>query len=183
LAGVTFGVVDKLCFGSPVLGSGIGAWCVVSAVLAATSVTRVDAVLRVVAFLVGALVGYYVCTVVVFHFSPLAYNMAWLLAAIALSPLFAVVVWRSRGQGWPAAAGGALPVGILLWEAWSLRFRLSDESAQVVFDLVAAALLLMWLPSGNRLWAKTALLTPLAACVAVVGIPLLWSFAHAVGLP
>lgn len=183
VGGAAFGVVDKLCLGYPVLGSGVGLWCVVTAVLAAASANRVDAVLRVGAFLVGALAGYYLCTVLVFHFSPLAYNLAWMFAAVALSPLFALAVRHSRGRGWLAAVGAALPIGILLWEAWSLRFRLSEHSAQMVFDLVAAAALLIWLPSGTPVRIKAALLAPLAAGVAALAIPLLWSFAYRIGLP
>jgi len=153
------------------LGTYAGLWVVIVAALAAWSPSARQAALRVSGFLVTMVAAYYAVTWRLFGVFPVLIWLAWTAAALTAAPLLAILVWQARGRqgGWPGALGAALPVGLLLWEAYSLRFVATRYAVQISFDLVAAAVLLALLPGDRRERVRAVLLTPLVVLAAGVG--------------
>lgn len=151
------------------LGTYLGLWVVLVAMLAAWSPSRRQAALRVALFLLGMVAAYYAVTWLLFGVLPVVLVLAWAAVALLGAPVFAALAWPARQTGWPAALGAALPVGLLLWEAYSLRLQLPRYLVQVVFDLAAALALVILLPRGGEQRLGTLLLTPPVAIATNVG--------------
>ncbi|HMQ33652.1 MAG TPA: DUF6518 family protein [Chloroflexaceae bacterium] len=171
------GVIAKLADESPVanllglndLGTYLGLWVVLTTALAVRSPSRRHAALRAVTFLLAMVTSYYGVTRLLFGFFPITLWLAWAGVALTAAPVFAIVVWPARQTGWPAALGAALPIGLLLWEAYSLRLRLPLHLVQFAADLVAAAALVVLLPTDGRQRVRVLLLAPLVVVAADVG--------------
>ena len=112
-------------------------------------------------------VAYYLTTQRLFGALPLPYFLAWMGVAVLLAPLFALLVWPARRRGWPAAASAALPLGILLAEAFSFRWVLPLHLFQFVFDVGMALLLLVVLPRNGTQRIRVLALVPLVLLIAI----------------
>jgi len=85
----------------------IGIWIALATLISVWSRSAIYAALKVLAFFVGMLLGYYIYSQVLFGFFPSYYFLRW--GAIALvSPICAYIVWFSRGEGWGPAFCAAL---------------------------------------------------------------------------
>ncbi len=103
--------------------------------------------------------SYYVATYLRYGYFLNQLLLAWSATALLLAPPFAAIVWQARATGWRAALSVALPVGLLLYEAYSLRWVLHLHATQFVFNIIAAAALILLLPvDSQRL--RTLLLIP-----------------------
>lgn len=177
LVGGLLGVFAKLADESAIanqlglndLGTYLGLWVVLVAALAAWSPSRRQAALRVALFLLAMVAAYYAVTWLLFGVLPVGLVLAWAAVALLAAPVFAMLVWPARQTGWPAALGAALPVGLLLWEAYSLRLRLPLHLVQFVFDLAAALALVVLLPRDGEQRLRALLLTLPVAITASVG--------------
>jgi hypothetical protein len=150
--------------GVGMIGTYFGVWLVVVAVMAALSHSWRRAVLCAVTFLLATIAAYYVCQMLLFGFFSTRLLLAWAAVALFLAPPFAALAWHARGSGWRAAVGAALPVGLLLSEAYSLRWRLDvneDYKILFVFDCVCAMALLLLLPRNHAQRVRVLALTPL----------------------
>ncbi len=158
------------------LGTYAGAWVVAITLIAAFSRRWLDAVLRTVAFMLTALVAYYAYAVWVLDFSvPSRLVVGWLALALILVPPFSIIAWYSRRGGWLATLGVAVPVGVLLAEAYTFVRVLPLHQVQFVFNLVSAVLLLVILARGHEQRLRTLVLVlPVAIVVAPI-LDRMWS--------
>ena len=156
--GAVFGAAAKFADTSTITGVGdlgtyFGLWVLLATLIAAWSPSWHLAALRVGSFMVAMVLTYYLATWWLFSGFPMRYFLAWMSAALLLAPLYAILVWPARQQGWLPALSAALAIGLLLAEAFSFRWVLSRYWMQVLFDVTAAAVLLIVLPrsGGQRL--------------------------------
>lgn len=177
VGGMAAGALAKFADGSGIpgvgmIGSYFGVWVAACAMIAARSSTWVRAIIATLGFLLGMVAAYYAVQGYLFGFLSPALLLGWSAAALVAAPPFAALVWRARGQGWPAALGAALPIGLLAQEAYSLRWRLglnADYQALFVFDMGCALLLLLLLARGRDQRLRALALMPLVAVVAHIG--------------
>jgi hypothetical protein len=177
LGGGLIGVLAKLADESALanqlglndLGTYLGLWVVLVAAIAAWSPSRRQAALRVALFLLAMVAAYYAVTWLLFGVLPVGLVLAWAAIALLGAPVFAVLAWPARQTGWAAALGAALPVGLLVWEAYSLRLQLPRYLVQFVFDLAAAVALVVVLPQDGEQRLRALLLTLPVAIAANVG--------------
>lgn len=153
LGGGVAGAIAKFADESTIPAVGImttnfGVWVVLATLIATWSQTAGRAVLYCTAFMLTMVATYYVVQQYLFGFFAFGLFWGWAFAALLLAGPFAILVWRARQTGWWAAFGAALPIGISLQEAYSVRFRLNinvDYSLLFAFDLVCALLFLFLL--------------------------------------
>jgi hypothetical protein len=150
-----------------------GLWIALAAPIAAWSRTWQRAVAYVVLFLLGMVVAYYVATLLIFGYFLRNLVLGWSAVTLLFAPPFAVLVWQARRDGWSGALGVALPVGLLLYEAYSLRWVLQIHAAQFIFNLLAAAVLLAILPGSPSRRVRAVALTP----AVVIGASLVLEYA------
>ena len=129
------------------------------------SSSRRVAVFRVTLFFLAMVTAYYIVTDLLFNSFPLSYFLGWLVVTLMFAPLYAILVWYTKEMGWMAALGAAVPVGLLLWEAYSLRFRLQFHQPQFVFDIVAAVTLFLVVPKESMQRMQIIVLTPIVMVV------------------
>ncbi|MCU0490378.1 MAG: DUF6518 family protein [Chloroflexaceae bacterium] len=151
--------------GSNAFGDSFGLWIVLTTLIAAWSATWQRATLNVVVFMVAMVVAYYGTTWLLLGYFLQWLALAWSVAALLGGPPFATLVWHSRRPGWLAALGMATPVGLLLYEAYTLRLNLERHGFLFGFD-VAAAVLFLFLPQTNMQRLRVLALTPLILLVA-----------------
>lgn len=161
------------------LGSYFGLWIVIASLTAAWSPSRWMAALRVGALMFAMVLSYYTITLLRFGHFPTSYFITWAAAAVLVAPLFAVLTWSARAQGWMPAIAAALPIGLLLAEAYSFRWVLSLHPAPFVFDIAAAALLLVVLAKG---WSQRARVLVLVPLVVMAGVGALRALPYAAGV-
>ena len=147
------------------LGTYFGLWIVLATVFTVQSSSRRVAVFRVTLFFLAMLTAYYIVTDLLFNSFPLSYFLGWLVVMLMFAPLYAILVWYTKEMGWKAALGAAVPVGLLLWEAYSLRFRLQFHQPQFVFDIVAAVTLFLVVPKESMQRMQMIILTPIVMVV------------------
>jgi len=159
------------------LGTYMGLWVVIVTILAVRSLSKSNAVLRTLTFLLGMLVSYYAVTQYYYGLDRLSYILSWGLVALLFAPPFAIIVWHSRGEGWRAAACAATPVALTIAEA--LSWRLSSHPTQIFFDF-AFALLLIWLLTSNKIQrVRTFILGTVFTLGARVLLHYVWEFVGA----
>lgn len=180
LGGLVVGAVAKVADESSIanrLGANdvftfLGLWVVLITMLAAWSNSRQIAVLRVVSFLVAMVMAYYGVTWLLFGIFPATYFLGWTVVALVFAPLFALVTWQTRRRGWEAALGAALPIGLLVWEAYSLRWSVllyGLHVTQFVFDILAAIVLFVVLPATSTQRLRVIPLTLMMFYLAGIG--------------
>jgi hypothetical protein len=170
--GALFGAAAKFADTSAITGIGdlgtyLGVWVLLATLIAAGSPSRYLAALRVGSFMVAMVITYYLVTWWLFSAFPLRYFLTWAAAAILLAPLFAVAVASSRREGWLPAAAAALPIALLLAEAFSFRWVLARYWTQVLFDIAAAVMLFALLPRTGRQRVRVLAFTPLFLLAAI----------------
>lgn len=134
--------------GASDFGNYFGLWIVFVTIIATWSHSWQRAMLYTVIFLLAMVTTYYLCTLLLFGYFLTHLLIGWAAVTIVLAPPFATLVWYGRGKGWRSALGAAVPIGLLLYEAYSLRFLLQLHGAQFAFNIVAAIALVFLLP-GN----------------------------------
>lgn len=127
------------------IGTCLGIWVFISAIIAAWSRSSKAAAINVFFFFVGMLISYYTYSWVLFGFFPKRYFLAWGMMAL-LSPIYAYIVWHSRGNSWIAAFCAAIPISMLFLEGYTFYYTYSIEQG---FDLFFAILLFVFLPKEN----------------------------------
>lgn len=127
------------------IGTYLGIWVFISTILAACSRSSKVAAIHVFVFFVGMLISYYTYSGVLFGFFPKHYFLAWGIVAL-VSPIYAYIVWYSRGNGWIAAFCAAIPISILFLEGYTFYYTYSIEQG---LDLFFAVLLYVFLPKEN----------------------------------
>lgn len=116
--------------------------------------------------------AYYVSQMYLLGFFSTRLFLGWAVAALVLAPPCAALAWPARKVGWRSALGAALPIGLLLQEAYSLRLRLNindDYRVLFVFDIVCAITLLFILSKERRQRVRIIVLIPIIILVADVG--------------
>jgi hypothetical protein len=118
------------------------------------------AVFHAVPFLLAMLVTYYLCTLLFLGYF-LAYLLrAWGAVTFVCAPPFAAITWHGTKKGWYPALAAALPIGLLLYEAYGLRFVFPLHGVQFVFNILASAVLLLILPRGQLQWLRVLVFIP-----------------------
>ncbi len=163
LGGALLGVVAKLADLSTVtgladLGTYLGLWVFLATLIAAWSPTARDAAVRVGICMLAMVTAYYSVTWWRFGVFPVRYYLAWAGVAVLVAPPFALLASRSRQLGWLPAMAAALPIGLLLAEAYGFRWRLPRYLVQMLFDFAAAGVLLMVLPRTGAQRIRVAVL-------------------------
>lgn len=177
LSGLISGVVAKLADesgipGMGMIGSYFGVWIVFVTLIAHNRSTWWWAVLYAVIFLMVMITAYYLTHMLLFGFFATGLFLTWVAIALTLAPPLAALIAHARGVGWVPALGTALPVGLLLYEAYSLRWRLAvnvDYLIVFLFDMICAVILLLLLASDRRQRVRAMLLVPIIIIVANVG--------------
>ena len=172
VGGAAMGIAAKLADQSGIagvsdLGTYFGLWIVVATLIAAWSRSRQLAALRVGAFMLAMVAAYYLVTLWLFAIFPVSQFLTWGAAAVLLTPLFAVLTWPSRQQGWLPAFAAALPIGMLLAEAYSFRWVLPNHLFQFMLDIGSAAMLFAVLPRSGAQRVRVLAVTPPAFLVAI----------------
>jgi hypothetical protein len=141
-------VPDNIIPGLSDIGTYLGLWILVVTILAVLSPSPSVATVRVLTFLLAMISTYYIYSLMLFGFFSKSYFLIWSFIALC-SPIFSIMVWYSRGKGWIAAFNAAFPIGMLLIEGFSFVYVLPLHIIQFVFDLIAAILLLVILPTNQ----------------------------------
>lgn len=128
-----------------VVGTYLGVWILACTILAAWGRSPIAAAVHVFSFILGMLIAYYLYSAVLFGFFPKHYFIAWSAIAL-LSPIYAYIVWYSRGNGWVSAICAAIPISLLLLEGYTFYYTYSIAQG---FDLFFAILLFVFLPKGS----------------------------------
>ncbi len=128
LGSIVAGAVAKFADASRIPGVGMistypGVWIMLVALLAAWSHSRRRAVLCAVTFLLAMVAAYYVSQMLLFGFFSTGLFFTWAAIRVVLAPPFATIAWQARGAGWRSAAAAAVPVGLLVAEAYSVRWK------------------------------------------------------------
>ena len=187
LLGLALGVLAKVADQSPVPGLGdvgtfMGVWIAVVTVIAVSAPSRIVAVMRAALTMIGMVAAYYAAAYLYFRVIPLLDIAVWSIAALTGVPALAALVWPARATGWSASVAVALPVGLLVAEALSLRHYVGMglHVAPFAFDALAALSLLWLLPSSRAQRLRSGVL---AVPVALVGMWLLTvAFGYAAGV-
>lgn len=132
--------------GIGMIGTYFGIWIVCITVIAIWSASWRHAIVCSVSFLVAMTAAYYITQMFLFGFFSPNLFLGWIAIALLLAPPFAALTYHARGDSWLAALGAALPVGLLLQEAYSLRYRLTshlDYQLLFMLDLACATSLLL----------------------------------------
>lgn len=149
LLGAILGWSAKLYDSTPIIGeigTNLGVWITIATALAAWSRSPRAAAINVFTFFAAMLLAYYAYSLLFLGFFHKRVFMAWGSMAL-LSPICAWTVWYSRGTGWVAAFCAALPTSLLLLEGRGAFYTMSVSRG---FDILAAGLLLLLLPSGAQ---------------------------------
>ncbi len=173
LAGAGLGAAAKYADQSTLpylgdIGTYFGFWVLVVTVVGTTSPSRPTAVVRASLAMASMVAAYYVATYVYFGVVPVRDLVVWGTVALTGVPSLAAIVWPARRKGWDAAVALAVPVGLLVAEALTLRHYLVRglHLGPLAFDLVAAVLLLWLLPPT---WAQRLRSAVMVLPVALVG--------------
>jgi hypothetical protein len=182
VGGVAAGILAKAADRSTVegvsdLGTYFGVWAVLLVIVSSWGRRADLAVVNAVAFVLAMLLGYYAYTQAIGIYVPPTLVLAWVGVAFVFVPPFAVLVHHARSEGWLAALGVAVPVGILVAEAYSFRLVLPLHQVQFFFDAVAAVALLVVLPRSMLQRARATVLVLPCAIVAARVLDDVWTVA------
>jgi hypothetical protein len=185
LGGLGAGAVAKVADESSIpavghLGTTLGVWIMLVAVIAAWSYSRQRAVLCATTFLLAMVAAYYVVQMLLFGFFSPHLFLAWAAIGGVLGPPFTALVWQARSVGWLAALGAAVPIGLLLAEAYDVRLHLQNPfndtyKVQFVFDIACAVVLLLLLPKHHIQRLRALALTPVIVLGTPVVLQYVWS--------
>lgn len=128
-------------------------WVVLATIISAWSKSPKIAAIRVFSLFIGMLLAYYIYSQILFGFFPTYYFLRWGGIAV-FSPLFAYIMWFSRGEGWFAAFCAALPIGLLFEQGYPFFYVLSAGLSFYTLvvlglDILTGILLLVLLPSSK----------------------------------
>ncbi|MDR1705267.1 MAG: DUF6518 family protein [Clostridiales bacterium] len=143
------------------IGSDLGIWIFVAALICAFSRTPLMAAVNAPLFFLSVLCAYYLYGQIVLGFFPKDYFMGWLVISL-LSPIGGFLSWLSRGNGWKANMCAALPVSILF--AWGCPFYYTFQ-IPLMLDMLYAFILLIVLP---RAWREKAIALGIACVLAFI---------------
>ena len=155
-------------YGASDFGNYFGLWIFLITIIAAWSPTWQQAILHAVTFLIAMITSYYLSTLLLSGYFLSHLFRAWIAVTFVFAPPFALLTWYGRKKGWLAALAAAMPIGLLLYEAYSLRFLPQLHGFQITFDIVAALILLVILPRDPNQRLRTFIFTPIFALSAMV---------------
>lgn len=133
----------------------LGVWIFSASLIAVKAPHAGNAALRVFAFFVGMLVGYYLTTTFFFGFTPVAVMLIWGTIALA-SPLCGRIVWYGAGVGWFAAFCASLPIALMLTEGYSFVYTFRTAHG---IELVLACILFFMLSNRPKQRVKSILIS------------------------
>jgi hypothetical protein len=166
LLGLVLGFAAKVADSISIIGdigTYLGAWVFVAALVAAFSKSPFLAALNTLLLFLALLAAYYTYGRIVLGFFPRAYFLGWLFIAL-LSPVGGVVVWFSRGKGWLAIISAAFPVALLITEGYPAYYT---YQAPLVFELCCAVALLIIL---TKTWRQKGIAFIISMALAVIMI-------------
>lgn len=173
LGGMTIGMLLNFAEASGIPGASdfgnyFGLWIFLVTLIAVGSHSWQWAALHAVTFLLAMLVTYYLSTLLFLGYFLAHLLRAWAVVAILFAPPFAALAWHGMKTGWCSAFGTALPIGLLLYEAFSLRLVFPLHGVQVVFNIMAS-IVLFWIgPSVRVQWLRVFVFIPLIIASASV---------------
>lgn len=97
--------------------SQLGLWVFIATLLAVYSYTAKLASIRVFVFFIAMLLSYYIYTILLLHFFPINQIIFWSIIALT-SPIFAYIIWFSRGTSLMSVLLTASPISIILLEGY-----------------------------------------------------------------
>jgi hypothetical protein len=168
LSGITVGAILNFAeafgvSGASDFGNYFGLWIFIITMVAAWSPTWQRAVLHSVTFLIAMVTTYYLSTLLLSGYFLVHLLRAWVAVTIVFASPFAAFAWYGRKTGWYAALAAAMPIGLLLYEAYSLSHVPQLHGVQLVFDILAALVLLLVLPRDQNQRLRVFAFIPLFA--------------------
>ncbi|MDO9352159.1 MAG: DUF6518 family protein [Solirubrobacteraceae bacterium] len=153
VAGAGVGALAKVVDAGPMgnVGTDYGLWVLLVALIGAFGPNLLEAAARAAGFMGAAMAAYYAVQAAQFGYFSQNLFVAWFALSLTAVPVLAAASFLARRDGLAAALAAALPVGLLLLEAWSKRHHPEVASETIVVDLVAAALLIAVLSRSGRL--------------------------------
>lgn len=124
------------------IGTELGIWVFVAALIAAYSRYPISAAINVFLFFVSMLAAYYIYGFVVLNFFPKAYFFGWLVVAL-ISPAAGFLAWFSRAKGITGSIVAALPVALLFAHGYPAFYT---SRIPLYFSLIMGAALCVLLP-------------------------------------
>lgn len=146
--GLFMGWAARDLMGGSVIGAvigNIGIWVFVSSLLAAYTPEAFQAALHVFLYFIGVIAGYYgniVLTGGSVSFKTLLY---WLIFA-CIGAAAGFIVWNSRAREWLGGICAAVPVSLLVAEAWPIY---KEFTIPLAFDVGCAVILYILLAPGK----------------------------------
>ena len=177
LSGLILGMIAKLADESGIpgigmIGSHFGFWIVCVTAIAIWSSAWWHAIAFATSFLLMMTVAYYATQMVLFgYFSPRLF-LGWAAIALVLTPPFAALTFHARGVGWLASLGAALPIGLLLQEAYGLKYRLTnnvDYQLLFLFDTICAMSLILVLAKNSLQRVRVIVLALIVLIITDIG--------------
>lgn len=126
LGGIAIGVILNFAeasgiYGASDFGNYFGLWIFLITIIASWSPTWQHAILHVVTFLIAMITSYYLSTLRLSGYFLNHLFRAWIAVTLVFAPPFALIVSYGRKKGWLAALAAAMPIGLLLYEAYSTK--------------------------------------------------------------
>lgn len=135
-----------------------GIWVVIATIIIYISHYRRQAIFRVICFLYGMVLFYYLIQAISFHYFPVNYCIMWLLIA-SFSSLFSMIVWLSKNENFALSIVGILiPILLLGNEAYKFIWTEQFSKFQLWFDVVCIFILFYILPQNKNLRIFTIIL-------------------------
>lgn len=168
LSGITIGAILNFAEFSGVPGASdfgnyFGLWIFLITMIAVWSLSWQRAVLHTVTFLIAMITAYYLSTLLLSGYFLAHLLRSWVVITIVFAPPFAAFVWRARNSDWFGALAAAMPIGLLLYEAYKMSLVPWLRGFQLVFDCVTAVVLLIILPKNQIQCLRVFLFIPIFA--------------------
>ena len=183
--GLVAGVGSKLADSAGISWCGqftsmLGAWVLMISFVAVTAGTAWTAAWRSALFMAAAMAGYYLQERREILAVPQS-ALAWLMLSVTAAPVFAALVQPARGRGVAAGLSLALPVSVLVAEAWPGVAAGGVPSGSDLANLLAAlAFVLVVRPNPAKIAVAGAAVVP-AVWVMLLIIDQLWSLIGSLG--
>ncbi len=146
--GLFMGWAARDLTGGSVIGviiGNIGIWVFVSALLAAYTPEAFQAALHVLVYFAGVIAGYYGNMALTGGSVAVRSLLYWLVFAL-IGAVVGFIVWNSRSREWLGGICAAVPISLLVAEAWPIYRTFTIPLA---FDVVCAVALYVLLAPGK----------------------------------
>lgn len=146
--GLLMGWIARDLGGSGLAGAvigNIGIWVFVSALLAAYTPEAFQAALHVFVYFAGVIAAYFGYAVFLGIGFPVRTVLYWLVFA-AIGAVYGFICWNSRAREWLGGICAAVPVSLLVSEAWPIWRGITVPLA---LDVIFAVILFILLAPGR----------------------------------